>query len=889
MLKSLRIALLTVGALFAVCAIAQPAYDDAPSGSAEQDPPSRVGRLSFIRGAVSFVPAGENDWVEAQLNRPLITGDKLWTDRGSRAELEIGPATIRIDEQTSFDFLNLDDDTAQIELTEGALNVHVRRLYDNQVYEVDTPTLAFVINRVGEYRVSVEPDGRATIVSVMQGGGDAYGEDGARFRVEEGQSVTFNDSTLRDYYTDAIPPPDDFDGFVQERDSRWERSRSREYVSEDVIGYSDLDDYGDWDDVPEYGHVWYPTSVSVGWTPYHNGHWGWVGSYGWTWIDDAPWGFAPFHYGRWAYVGNRWGWCPGPRSVRPYYAPALVAFIGGGVSVGVSLGGPVGWFPLGPRDVYFPGYRVSQRYFTRVNVSNTIVNTTVINNYYGNYSRNNVDYSRIAFANRNISGAVTAVPATAFVSARPVAQAAVAVNRTTFANARVSSYAAVAPTRASLVAATARQATARPPQAVMERRIVAASRPAAPIAPFATREAMLKKNPGQPLDRAQLRARPAELPARGGANVANTPNANARGAGLGDRGNVKVVTNAGAPVRTAAPVLTARPRAEGDNRGRRAGPGVPQGNGNAPANAANAANEAAQRGASDRRGNADRAVGNERQPGNPNQGQGNQGQQRLRSSDFVRGNRGNAPEGNAANPQQAQPPQQQVERGREANADRGRGRDVNGAPADVSRGAQGQDRAREAQMQQQNQQREQMQRQREAQQQQREQAQQQNVQREAQQNQREQMQRQRDQQVQQQREQAQQQNAQREAQQQQQQQNQQREQMQRQREAQQQREQAQQQQNQQREQMQRQREAQQQQQQQREQAQQQREQQMQQQREQMQRQREAQQQQQQQREQAQRQPPPQRQQQAPPPQNQGNRGDNRSKEDKKKKDDNGGG
>jgi len=116
-LKSLRIALLTVGALFAVCAIAQPAYDDAPSGSAEQDPPSRVGRLSFIRGAVSFVPAGENDWVEAQLNRPLITGDKLWTDRGSRAELEIGPATIRIDEQTSFDFLNLDDDTAQIELT----------------------------------------------------------------------------------------------------------------------------------------------------------------------------------------------------------------------------------------------------------------------------------------------------------------------------------------------------------------------------------------------------------------------------------------------------------------------------------------------------------------------------------------------------------------------------------------------------------------------------------------------------------------------------------------------------------------------------------------------------------------------------------------------------
>src|SRR4051812_32743398 len=195
MFKPLRFAVLLAGVTLAVSAWAQPAPEDDQDQSGEQqsapaaDPPTRVARLAYLRGAVSFVPAGENDWVEAQLNRPLITGDKLWTDRDSRAELNIGASAIRIDEQTSFDFLNLDDQTAQIELTQGALNLRVRRLYENQTYEIDTPTLAFVVSHVGEYRVTVAPDGQSTTVDVLSGDGDAYGEGGARFRIEQGQSV----------------------------------------------------------------------------------------------------------------------------------------------------------------------------------------------------------------------------------------------------------------------------------------------------------------------------------------------------------------------------------------------------------------------------------------------------------------------------------------------------------------------------------------------------------------------------------------------------------------------------------------------------------------------------------------------------------------------------
>jgi hypothetical protein len=506
------------------------------------DPPGRVARLSYLQGDVSFVPAGENDWVQAQLNRPLITGDKLWTDRNSRATLEVGAAAVRMDQSTSFDFLNLTDDAAQMELTQGTLNLRVRRLYDGQSYEIDTPTLAFVVNRVGEFRIDVEPDGQSTIVTVLNGGGDVYGEGGARFAVEEGQSVTFRDPQLRDYQVNDLPRPDAFDDFCHERDTRWDNSSSRRYVSEDVIGYQDLDSYGEWSDVPEYGNVWYPTSVAVGWSPYHYGHWGWVGAYGWTWIDDAPWGFAPFHYGRWAYIRGRWGWCPGPIAVRPVYAPALVAFIGGrgGFGVNVSVGGPIGWFPLGFRDVYIPPYRVSRNYFTRVNVSNTVINNTVINNYYGNYSRGNVDYSQIKYANRNINCAVTAVPEAAFVGARPVAGAAIAVNRTTFANAQVSGFAALAPTRASLARPVAARAV--PAAAVINRPIVAATRPPERVASFAQRQSMLDKNPGRPLNERELR----NTAVAGGAAAAHA---------IATRPNVRVVTEHGAPTRTAAPVL----------------------------------------------------------------------------------------------------------------------------------------------------------------------------------------------------------------------------------------------------------------------------------------------------------------------------------------------
>ena len=96
----------------------QPAPDQIASG--QVDPPARVARLANTSGNVSFTPAGEHDWVQAQLNRPIVTGDKLWTADGARAELQIGSSTVRLDYQSNFDFLNLNDQIAQMQLTHGS-------------------------------------------------------------------------------------------------------------------------------------------------------------------------------------------------------------------------------------------------------------------------------------------------------------------------------------------------------------------------------------------------------------------------------------------------------------------------------------------------------------------------------------------------------------------------------------------------------------------------------------------------------------------------------------------------------------------------------------------------------------------------------------------------
>src|SRR5579864_7170636 len=478
-------ALLTAfGFLLTLSSIAR-AQDDEDQA---QDPPGRVGRLNYSQGSISFRPAGEDDWVTAVPNRPMVTGDDLWADENSRAEVHIGSAAIRLGDKTGITFLTLDDNTTQIRLAQGSLILRVRHVDDDDTYEIDTPNIAFNLLQPGEYRVDVSQDGSQTITTVWHGRGRVTGG-GSSYTVIAGQSATFTGTDQVNYDLGQIPDRDDFDDWAFERDDREDRADSANYVSREMTGYEDLDEYGDWSYVAGYGPCWRPRAVVVGWAPYRFGHWAFVGPWGWTWVEDEPWGFAPFHYGRWASVNGGWFWLPGPVVVRPIWAPALVAFVGGGPGFHFSVGVGVGWFPLGPGEVYLPGYHVSRAYVNNVNITNTTVNVTKVTNVYNTVIVNKTTtINNITYVNQHVNNGVTVVSHDAFVNSRPVAQNVMKVDAREVATAPISHVVAAEPVRGSVMGA-GRPVAVKPPPAVISRQVVAVRTPPAPPRPIEQRQA----------------------------------------------------------------------------------------------------------------------------------------------------------------------------------------------------------------------------------------------------------------------------------------------------------------------------------------------------------------------------------------------------------------
>jgi len=481
------------------------------------DPPGRAARLSDIEGSVALQPAGASDWTAATLNRPLTTGDRVWSDEDSRAELDMGAAVMRLGSGTGLSFLNLDDETVQMQLSAGTLIVRVRELQPGQTYEVDTANLALLLQQAGEYRIEASEAGDVTVVKVSQGAAQASGG-GQTVAIGTQQAVMFSGSEQLTYESGTLGAPDDLDAWSAARERQVEDSASRQYVADDVAGTQDLDNNGTWQSTPDYGFVWVPTVVAVGWAPYRFGHWVWIAPWGWTWVDDARWGYAPFHYGRWARYHDDWCWVPGPRRGRPVYAPALVGWVGGAAIGGaVPAGGGVGWFPLGPREVYVPSYRVSQAYVRRVNITNT----TIVNNLYitNVYERN---LRPLHYVNNTVA-AVTVVPQTVFTSGQRVGGHSVRLPSVTLEGAEVTAAApAIAPIRQSVLGPALGHGAVRPPAALLNRPVMARTPPPRAPAPLERQLAAIQANGGRPLARAELAGLQPAAPATAVRMVATT-------------------------------------------------------------------------------------------------------------------------------------------------------------------------------------------------------------------------------------------------------------------------------------------------------------------------------------------------------------------------------
>jgi len=485
----------------------QQQYPQQPNagGVQTQDPSGRVARVQYMSGEVSIQPGGVNDWIAASQNRPLTTADRIWTDKNSRAELNVGDGFIRMNSETSLTLTNVSDGTVQLELDQGILSLTVRHLERGEIYEVDTPNYAFTVMKPGVYRFDVYPNEDQSWVTARSGYGEATGR-GSAVRVNSGQQVRFSNGNSLQHTAENAPARDGFDDWAQVRDKRLESSLSARYVSPGVIGYQDLDQYGHWVPTPAYGNVWVPYSVPSGWAPYRFGHWVWIAPWGWTWVDDAPWGFAPFHYGRWVSWGGAWAWAPGPLGYwNPYYAPALVGWIGGpGFGIGFGFGGGFGigigfgWFPLGWGQPFFPHYcgwghggwyrgggYVSNAYFRNVNITNTHI--TKITNVSRNYYSNNVAAMRNV--NPIMKNGVTSASRAAFTSGAAVNRVGGAVPASALGNAHLLNTASVSPTRSSVLGGQAARTSGVPSTSAMNRPVVTRVPPPTRPASFSAAQA----------------------------------------------------------------------------------------------------------------------------------------------------------------------------------------------------------------------------------------------------------------------------------------------------------------------------------------------------------------------------------------------------------------
>src|ERR1700741_5463452 len=245
-----------------------PAADDNITADDSHNPPSRVARISVADGSVSIQPAGSGDWGKAAKTRPGRVGDKLWVDKDARAELQAGQVAIHIGGMTALSFLNLDQNITQIRLPEGKINFRVREIRQGETYEVDTPNLAFTVKEAGAFRIDVNENGDFTSVTVIRGAGEvAASGQIAPVKAGERIDVTGADANSK-ISTGPAPAPDTLDQWAQQRDLGEDNSVSGKYVNRDVVGYSDLDNHGTWNEDPTYGNVWTPNDVGPDWAPY---------------------------------------------------------------------------------------------------------------------------------------------------------------------------------------------------------------------------------------------------------------------------------------------------------------------------------------------------------------------------------------------------------------------------------------------------------------------------------------------------------------------------------------------------------------------------------------------------------------------------------------------
>src|SRR2546426_1118971 len=364
--------IIIAGAIIAaVAALLFTRYERTASAK-EMPQAARIERVDGQVGLNRSLDQSQNaQWVEATANTPISVGDRVITRDNSRTDIAFtGRNFATLQANTSLDVLELSNQKNQLALREGSALFDVGSLPSGELFEVSTPCGAVDVKQAGLYQVAIDDQGNAVantlngVAEVVRQNGSSEiqkgesltlscqnGQDAVLSRIDRGQAGALVDSYYRYRY------PKRYDGRYVNYDTYladpyyydpYNRDLSYHYVSEYIPGVEDLDDYGNWQYVSNYGYAWHPYAETA-WSPYQSGYWAMDYPFGLTWVSNEPWGYAPYHYGRWTYASNEWFWVPETVSTYPAYSPALVAFIPASQST-------VAWVALGPGDPYTPFY-----------------------------------------------------------------------------------------------------------------------------------------------------------------------------------------------------------------------------------------------------------------------------------------------------------------------------------------------------------------------------------------------------------------------------------------------------------------------------------------------------------------------------------------------------
>ena len=383
----------------------------------EYDPPPQAGRLSAVKGEVSFQQAGGDQWMKARRNMPVGPGDRIYVDERGHAEIQVGQTYLRVGPNTDVTLQSTTPADLTFAVAQGSARLHAMGLGQGQAVYVNTPSGSATLNTAAQVRVDVFPEQQSAVFTDFAQQVQVTGAGDYSQGLEPGQSLEL--AGVNPVVPQWLAPaePDDLDKWSHKRDRDIAATPAYQYVNPQMAGAEDLDFYGTWAPGTPYGAVWYPNDVPAGWVPYRNGYWANRAPWGWVWVENEPWGYAPFHYGRWVNWDGRWAWVPGPREVEPVWAPAQVAFVGGG-GPGTSA-----WVPLGPGEAFWPWYQCSPGYVNRVNISNIQpAPRVVVQNVYVNRVTNVTNITYINQTN------VTVVKQDDMASGRQVSQVAIPVN-----------------------------------------------------------------------------------------------------------------------------------------------------------------------------------------------------------------------------------------------------------------------------------------------------------------------------------------------------------------------------------------------------------------------------------------------------------------------------